>query len=69
MIPQMRNDIRECTCGGGLPKIKYFEPYTWITCKKCCKTTKVYSDTYRKQDGLIKAIAEWTELVSEGKNV
>ena len=69
MIPQMKNDILPCTCGGGAPTVKYFEPYSWITCKKCCKTTKVYTDTFKKQDGLSKAIAEWTELVTEVKNV
>ena len=63
------NDILKCKCGGGYPQIKYFGTFSWITCKKCCKTTQVYNDTFRKQDGLEKAITEWNKLNEETKNV
>ena len=76
MILEMNNiqetnkttDISKCTCGGEYPQVKYFGNYSWITCKKCCKTTKVYVDTFRKQDGLEKAIEEWNEMNKEVTN-
>lgn len=67
-MSQQKNDIQPCVCGGGIPKVKYFSPYTWITCNKCRRTTQVYSDSLHKQDGLDKAIAEWNDILKEAKN-
>lgn len=64
-----RTDISQCKCGGGYPQIKYFGNFSWITCKKCCRTTQVYTDTFRKQDGLQKAIDEWNKGLKEVNNV
>lgn len=68
ILETKRTDISPCTCGGGIPNIKYFRPYCWIVCNKCRRTTSVVTDTFKQQDGLDKAIKEWNDILKENKN-
>lgn len=62
-------DILECTCGGGVPVLKYFRPYSWLTCNKCRKCTSVHMDHFKEKDGIENTVKEWNNMITEAKNV